>query len=161
MAVSNFSAVEGISRMQLPCWDSAPSAASVRACLHPMPGPCLPPGGAFYLNSNVQIRDIRDGTSNTMAIGEVSWLYHSQRCVCCPDSPLGGTVWAGVYQAYRSDHVLATTGEGVNDADGDGVSLGFSDFTKSGFWDVDDAIRPIYEEASEVLGREFKYPGDP
>ena len=34
------------------------------------------------------------------------------------------------------------------------------DFTKKGFWDVDDALRPIYEEASEVVGREFKYPGD-
>ena len=41
-----------------------------------------------------------------------------------------------------------------------GVSLEFSDFTKSGFWEVDDVLRPIYEEASEVVGREFKYPGD-
>ena len=38
--------------------------------------------------------------------------------------------------------------------------IGFSDFTKAGFWNVDDALRPIYEEASEVLGREFPYPGD-
>ena len=38
--------------------------------------------------------------------------------------------------------------------------LGFSEFTESGFWDVDDALRPIFEEASEVLGREFPYPGD-
>ena len=39
-------------------------------------------------------------------------------------------------------------------------SAGYSAFTKSGYWDVDDALRPIYEEASEKLGREFKYPGD-
>ena len=39
-------------------------------------------------------------------------------------------------------------------------SLDYSDFTKSGFWDVDDVLRPIYEEAGEVLGREFPYPGD-
>ncbi len=39
-------------------------------------------------------------------------------------------------------------------------SLSFSDFTQSGFMDVDDVLRPIYEEASKVLGREFKYPGD-
>ena len=38
--------------------------------------------------------------------------------------------------------------------------IGFSDFTKSGFYNVDDALRPIYEEASEVVGREFTYPGD-
>jgi ribonuclease Z len=37
-------------------------------------------------------------------------------------------------------------------------SLEFSDFTKAGYWDVDDALRPIYEEASEVVGREFPYP---
>jgi ribonuclease Z len=36
----------------------------------------------------------------------------------------------------------------------------YSDFIKSGYWDVDDALRPIYEQASEKLGREFKYPGD-
>jgi ribonuclease Z len=41
-----------------------------------------------------------------------------------------------------------------------GVSLEFSDFIKSGYWEVDDVLRPIYEEASEVVGREFKYPGD-
>jgi len=40
----------------------------------------------------------------------------------------------------------------------DQKKVGFSDFTKSGSWDVDDALRPIYKEASEVLGREFKYP---
>lgn len=39
-------------------------------------------------------------------------------------------------------------------------SLDFSDFTKSGFWDVDDVLRPIYEQASEKMGREFPYPGD-
>ena len=37
---------------------------------------------------------------------------------------------------------------------------GFSDFTESGYWDVDDVLRPIFEEASEALGREFPYPGD-
>ena len=41
-----------------------------------------------------------------------------------------------------------------------GTSLEFSDFTKSGVWEVDDVLRPIYEEASEAVGRDFKYPGD-
>lgn len=44
-----------------------------------------------------------------------------------------------------------------------GISLEamqFSDFTKQGYDDVDDVLRPIYEEASEALGQEFKYPGD-
>ena len=39
-------------------------------------------------------------------------------------------------------------------------SLEFSDFTKSGYYDVDDVLRPIYKEASDKLGREFPYPGD-
>jgi ribonuclease Z len=42
----------------------------------------------------------------------------------------------------------------------DQEKVGFSAFTKSGFWDVDDVLRPIYQEASEVLGREFPYPSD-
>jgi ribonuclease Z len=36
--------------------------------------------------------------------------------------------------------------------------IGFSEFTQSGFWNVDDALRPIYEESSQPLGREFPYP---
>jgi ribonuclease Z len=42
----------------------------------------------------------------------------------------------------------------------DPSAIGFSDFTKAGFWNVDDVLRPIYEEAGQVLGREFPYPGD-
>ena len=38
--------------------------------------------------------------------------------------------------------------------------IGFSDFTKAGFWKVDDALRPIYEETSRREGRTFPYPGD-
>ncbi len=38
--------------------------------------------------------------------------------------------------------------------------IGFSEFTNDGFWDVDDVLRPIFEEASEALGQEFPYPGD-
>ncbi len=41
-----------------------------------------------------------------------------------------------------------------------GIKLGFSDFIKSGFWDVDDVLRPIYENAGEIMGRHFPYPGD-
>jgi ribonuclease Z len=37
-------------------------------------------------------------------------------------------------------------------------AIGYSDFTKAGYWDVDDALRPIYEEASKAVGKEFPYP---
>jgi ribonuclease Z len=39
-----------------------------------------------------------------------------------------------------------------------GWQLGYTDFIVNGKWDVDDVLRPIYEEAGRVLGREFKYP---
>jgi ribonuclease Z len=38
-------------------------------------------------------------------------------------------------------------------------SLGYSDFIKEGRWgEVDEALRGVYEEASEALGRKFEYP---
>ena len=36
--------------------------------------------------------------------------------------------------------------------------IGYSAEIEAGRWDVDDVVRPIYEEASEALGREFPYP---
>ena len=41
-----------------------------------------------------------------------------------------------------------------------GWELPYSEFIVSGKWEVDDVLRPIYEEASEAVGREFPYPGD-
>ena len=41
-----------------------------------------------------------------------------------------------------------------------GWELGYTDFIIGGKLDVDDVLRPIYEEASQVVGREFVYPGD-
>ncbi len=38
-------------------------------------------------------------------------------------------------------------------------AMEYSDFIKSGSWDeVDEVLRGVYEEASEAMGREFKYP---
>lgn len=40
-------------------------------------------------------------------------------------------------------------------------ALTYSDFIEGGVWTgVDEALRGIYKEASEALGREFTYPGD-
>jgi ribonuclease Z len=40
-------------------------------------------------------------------------------------------------------------------------AMAYTDFIAAGSWDgVDDALRGVYEEASEALGQEFKYPGD-
>ena len=38
--------------------------------------------------------------------------------------------------------------------------VGYSPEIEAGRWNVDDVIRPIYEEASKALGRKFPYPGD-
>jgi len=40
----------------------------------------------------------------------------------------------------------------------DQEKVGLSDFSKAGYWNVDDVLKPIYQEASEVLGKEFPYP---
>ncbi|WP_425045796.1 guanitoxin biosynthesis MBL fold metallo-hydrolase GntH [Primorskyibacter sp. S87] len=37
-------------------------------------------------------------------------------------------------------------------------TIAFSPFIAGGVWNVDDVLRPIFEEASEVFGREFPYP---
>lgn len=42
----------------------------------------------------------------------------------------------------------------------DSKEIGFSDFTKEGYYDVDDVLRPIFDDASNAFGREFPYPGD-
>jgi ribonuclease Z len=36
--------------------------------------------------------------------------------------------------------------------------IGYSAEIEAGRWNVDDVVRPIYEEAGEALGREFEYP---
>jgi ribonuclease Z len=41
-----------------------------------------------------------------------------------------------------------------------GWELGYSDFIAAGKWNVDDVLRPIYKEASEIVGRDFIYPED-
>jgi ribonuclease Z len=38
--------------------------------------------------------------------------------------------------------------------------VGYSPEIEAGRFNVDDVLRPIYEEAGQALGREFKYPGD-
>ena len=38
-------------------------------------------------------------------------------------------------------------------------SMGYTDFIKEGRWgEVDEALRGVYEEASEAVGRKFEYP---
>ena len=36
--------------------------------------------------------------------------------------------------------------------------IGFGELTKSGFWDVDDVLKPIYEEEGKKRGKTYNYP---
>lgn len=38
--------------------------------------------------------------------------------------------------------------------------LPYSDYIVNGKWDVDDVLRPIFEEASKATGQDYPYPGD-
>ena len=37
-------------------------------------------------------------------------------------------------------------------------ALGFTDYISNGKWNVDDVLKPIYDEAGQALGKEFSYP---
>jgi ribonuclease Z len=39
-------------------------------------------------------------------------------------------------------------------------AIGYSDYIADGTWNVDDVLRPIYEQAGKMLGRDFPYPAD-
>lgn len=54
--------------------------------------------GMFYRNSRIKVRDITDGTSNTLAIGERIWGGE------CSGNPQG-SIWAGVRNAGFFDEV--------------------------------------------------------
>ncbi|MGI9530088.1 guanitoxin biosynthesis MBL fold metallo-hydrolase GntH [Lutimonas sp.] len=41
-----------------------------------------------------------------------------------------------------------------------GWKLPYSKFISEGTWDVDDVLRPVYEETSKTYGKEYPYPGD-
>lgn len=127
-ASSNYAAVEGITRMQLPCWTSLPSTTppAIQSLLHPEPVGCKPPTGPFFVNSHVRFGDVKDGLSQTIGIGEVTNRLRTQICICCPDMPYGGTSWAGVFVTYRSEMVLANTSDEFFDTNNDGRTLGFS-----------------------------------
>ena len=40
----------------------------------------------------------------------------------------------------------------------DPQNVGFSEYTQEGKWNVDDVLKPIYQQASDKMGREFPYP---
>jgi len=63
--------------------------------------------GMFYTNSKVKIRDVTDGTSNTIAIGEVSDnQYYS---AFSTSTNFSGGLWAGFFIHKEDDFVFRST----------------------------------------------------
>lgn len=132
---STYSGVSGIHWMDLPC-------ATVVEKLNPtslelLAEPCQPNEGAFFLNSHVRMKDIRDGSSQTMFLAETSnrmdypiQAFSSERY----RSPIvwGGTNWASVVNPLAQDHVLTATLEGLNQADPSGFSPGINSWHRGG-----------------------------
>ncbi len=100
--------------------------------------PCVPSDGAFYLNSRVRFKDIRDGFSQTMILGEISSrLDFPQEGVQGRSRtgkvPLaGGSNWAGVTDPLFQDQVLTATIDGINLADDSGHSSGINSYHNGG-----------------------------
>lgn len=65
--------------------------------------------GIFFTNSKVAIKDITDGTSNTILAGEISsaqkmWQYYAANTASGPTT--GGGIWAGIPQQIKMDNLV-------------------------------------------------------
>ena len=82
-----------------------------------------PGNGMFFANSAVRMRDIRDGTTNVLAVGERA--YGVAGGLRAPDA-YGGAIWVGKYQHGSQ----ASTLRGLRNTDADCL-FGSSEFTYS------------------------------
>ena len=131
-STSSYAGMTGIEWMDLPC------ATVVEKPGKPTPettfAPCQPADGTFYLNSRVRIRDVRDGLSQTIGIGEVSWRFDFLKEPSqVPNLPrIGGSHWSRVGDPNIPQHVLTATVEGLNTPDADGFSAGINSYHPGG-----------------------------
>ncbi|QDT34285.1 DUF1559 domain-containing protein [Thalassoglobus polymorphus] len=118
-AYSSYSAITGVNWMDLPC---ATVVASLKhEDLTLTEEPCLPAEGVFYLNSRVRFKDIRDGGSQTLLIGEASLrMPRKSTIISLPFQFQQKQVkdwrlnWAGVSTPLNQEQVLTATTEGIN-----------------------------------------------
>jgi len=86
-------------------------------------------GGIFRANSRTQMRDVTDGTSNTIAVGERAWELHNPqfgnkaRCRAAIWAASNGNRMNVDQNDAEAGAVLGTTGGGINFVDvfGDGA----------------------------------------
>ncbi len=158
---TSYAGVAGIHWMSLPC------ATVVRKLNQELPEmtapPCVPNDGAFYLNSRVRFKDIRDGFSQTMILGEVSSRLdlpreEGQGRTRSGHVPLaGGSNWAGVSDPLFQDQVLTATIDGINLADESGHSFGMNSYHDGGVYAAfaDGSIRFLSDEIDSSQQRPF------
>ncbi|HBN75108.1 MAG TPA: prepilin-type cleavage/methylation domain-containing protein [Planctomycetaceae bacterium] len=105
--------------------------------------------GMFYTNSKVLMRDVVDGTSNTIMIGEVSWNQYY--AFGAGSSITRGGLWGAFGQHKYDDMVSRTTNAifGINQSrpDPGNTNDGFGSFHKGGaqFVLADGSVRFISE----------------
>lgn len=132
---SSYSAVTGIHWTDLPCATVTRKLNKVTE--QTIAEPCQPNDGAFYLNSRVRLKDIRDGASQTMFVAETSSRYDFPIQALAAERNgetrlWGGTSWASVITPMAQDRVLTATVEGLNSPDDSGFSPGINSWHKGG-----------------------------
>ncbi len=127
-APSSYSAITGIEWTDLPCATVVNSLKNEQLTLTEKP--CSPNDGAFYLNSRTRIKDIRDGCSQTLLIGEAGIRLPRRPVIKLPFQNQKKDVqdwrlnWAGVASPLDQEQVLTATIEGVNRTSTDGAFKG-------------------------------------